>query len=327
MKKIIIYVLSTLLVISAFAGCVSEPQSESPAATEETSTSQEISATTEEGSAEGETVDTVYIGMCNPITGGNADSGQQDLDACKIAVKRINEEGGIKALGGAKVELVVIDSTSDATQSAQILERAISSNNLSGIVGPGTGDIVFSILPVIEKYKIPALVNAIPDKITESGYTYVFQAVPKASMFGQQQISYIQYLNEEKGCGIKKIAIAFENSSYGQSTAEGAKKYAEQAGFEVVLYESFTQNSSDLSSLVTAMKNTGAGCILPVAHSQDAKLMVNTMKALNYNPIIIGGGAGFLWPLLGKELGRNLMGLYLYRIGIGIRKMCHLILN
>jgi branched-chain amino acid transport system substrate-binding protein len=200
MKKILSIILSATLGLGIMAGCVSETA---------TPTTQPTGAP----SASGEKVDTVYIGMANPLTGANADAGTQDLYAAQLAVKHINAKGGIKSLGGAKVELVVIDTTSDSTQIAQIVEREISGNKLSGIVGTGFSGLTLPMLPIIEKYGIPTVTNSINDKITTSDYDFIFQAVPKGSSFGQTQVDYIKYLIDEKGIDIKKVAIVYENSS------------------------------------------------------------------------------------------------------------------
>ncbi len=303
MKRAIALLMTTVLSFALLTGCVKNPGETKKDTPTPTTTSGKTDDTTNN------TVDTVYIGMANPLTGANADAGMQDLAAVELAIKHINEKGGIKALGGAKVEMVVIDTTSDSTQVAQIVEREISKNKLSGIVGTGISGLTLPMLPIIEKYGIPAVTNSINDAITTSDYTFIFEPVPKGSTFGQTQVAYIQYLIEEKGVEAKKVAIVYENSSYGQSTAEGSVKIAESAGLEVVLYEPFTPNFSDASSLVTAMKESGAEIIMPVAYSQDAKLIVNTMKSMNYSPYIVGGGAGFLWPQLGTELGEASNGL------------------
>lgn len=309
MKKILAMILVMAMSLTILSGCVKESSDTSGKSGNNDTTTPTQSADNKEDDKTEQKVDKVYIGMANPLTGANADAGMQDLAAVELAVKHINEKGGIKALGGAQVEMVVIDTTSDSTQVAQIVEREISSKKLSGIVGTGISGLTLPMLPIIEKYGIPTITNSINDAITSSDYTFIFEPVPKGSTFGQTQVDYIKYLIDEEGLDVKKVAIVYENSSYGQSTAEGSMKIAESAGLEVVLYEPFTPNFSDASSLVTAMKESGAELIMPVAYSQDAKLIVNTMKSMDYAPIIVGGGAGFLWPQLGTELGASSNGL------------------
>ena len=303
MKRHVTLALIGLLVLSLLAGCVSTTGTTAAAA-------QASSAPAESSTQAAQKVDTVKIAFFNPLTGANADAGKQDFDAAKLAVKHINEQGGIKSLGGAQVELVVADTTSDATQAPQIVERTLSTNkDIVGAVGTGFSGLTLPILPIIEKYQVPIVTNSINDDITKKGYEFVFEPVPKGSSFGGQQVAFINYLKEKENVKIEKVAIIYENSAYGQSTAKGSLAIAEKAGLEVVMNEAFPPNLTDASSLVTALKNSGADAIMPVAYSQDAKLIVNTMKALDYNPIMIGGGAGFLWPVLGNELGENVNGM------------------
>jgi len=77
------------------------------------------------------TVTEVKIAFMNPLSGSNVDAGKQDLNAAELAVEDINAAGGIKSLGGAKIKLVVVDTTSDPKQAASVAERTLS-NEKSG---------------------------------------------------------------------------------------------------------------------------------------------------------------------------------------------------
>ena len=100
-----------------------------------------------------------------------------------------------------------------------------------------------------------------------------------------------------------KVGIIYEDTDYGISTAQGNLELAKSAGLEVVFNESFPANGSDVSSLITNLKASGAEMVLPVAFTQDAKLIFNTMSSMDYHPLILGGGAGFLYPSFAEELG------------------------
>ncbi len=77
----------------------------------------------------------VKIAFYGSISGVNSESGRQGMLAVKAAQQYVNENGGIKALGGAMIEIVPIDGTSDAAQGVLPLERALSQGGISGIVG------------------------------------------------------------------------------------------------------------------------------------------------------------------------------------------------
>src|SRR5665213_3864215 len=59
--------------------------------------------------------DPVNIGGLYPVTGSFAQIGQACANAAKLAVEMVNEAGGIKSLGGAKLNLILSDVQSDTT--------------------------------------------------------------------------------------------------------------------------------------------------------------------------------------------------------------------
>jgi branched-chain amino acid transport system substrate-binding protein len=51
----------------------------------------------------------VKVGAILPLTGGLAHWGHESEAAIELAAQMINEEGGIKSMGGAKVKAVIVD--------------------------------------------------------------------------------------------------------------------------------------------------------------------------------------------------------------------------
>jgi branched-chain amino acid transport system substrate-binding protein len=245
----------------------------------------------------------VRIAFLNPLSGSNVDLGQQNLNAAQLAVEDINNAGGIKALNGAKIKLIVTDITSDPKNAAAAAERVFSTEKVAGAVGSGISGLTLPMLPVLEKAQVPAITTAINDQITQQSYKYIFQIVPHGSQFGNTQVEFLQLLNRKYKLGIKDVAVVYENSGYGVSTAGGIKEIAAKAGLNLVLYEAYPHGFTDASPLVTKIKASKAQAMFPVAYTTDAKLMVNTMKQMNVHPVIIGGGAGFLWPSFVVEMG------------------------
>ena len=245
----------------------------------------------------------VNIAFLNPLSGSNADAGQQDLAAAKLAVEDINNAGGIKALHGATINLVISDTTSDPKSAASVAQRVFSLEKLAGAVGTGISGLTMPILPVAERSQIPILTNSVNDQITALGYKYTFQVTPKGSQFGDTQVQFLKDLNSKYSLGLKNVAIVYENSGYGVSTASSIKEVAASAGLNIALYEAYPHGFTDASSLITKIRASGAQVLFPVAYTTDAKLIINTMKQMNVHPVIIGGGAGFLWPAFADEMG------------------------
>src|SRR4029077_19104570 len=77
----------------------------------------------------------VNIGGLYPVTGSFAQIGQGCVNAAKLAVKMVNDSGGIKSLGGAPLNLIVSDVQSDTTVTRTETDRLINGYKLSAIHG------------------------------------------------------------------------------------------------------------------------------------------------------------------------------------------------
>ena len=262
-----------------------------------------------------ESDDPIKVGCVFPISGNNADQGVFNVDGCQFAIDYINENGGIKSLGGRKLELVSYDNQSDADQSKAAAERLINENpDIVAVTGAASSSFVLPMLPVFEKNGMPFLTAQVSESITNQGYQYVFRFGSTGGSFSEYQVKFLEWLNEEYGLGISKVGIVYEDTEWGISNTSGALAAIENSaengsGLEIAYNESFTAGSSDLTNIVVGLKKAGCEVVLPTCYTQDAKLLFNTMKSMNYNPLIIGGGGGFLYPSFGDELGELVDGV------------------
>ncbi len=253
--------------------------------------------------------DTIKVGCIFPLTGNNADQGVFNVDGCQFAVDYINEHGGIKALDGAQLELLPYDNQSDADQSKAAAERLINENpDIVAVTGAGSSTYVLPMLPVFEKNGMPFLTAQVSESITSQGYQTVVRFGSTGGSFSEYQVKFLEWLNSEYNLGITKVGIVYEDTEWGISNTSGAvaaieASVAEGSGLEIAYNDAFTAGSSDLSNIVVGLKKAGCEVVFPTCYTQDAKLLFNTMKSMNYSPLIIGGGGGFLYPSFGEELG------------------------
>lgn len=246
--------------------------------------------------------DGVNIVVLATISGDLSEVGILGQRGAEMAVEHINADGGIKALGGAKINLIVGDVTSDYSNSINVAQRLLSQHDLSGIVIAGVSGMNKAVAPVLERAEVPFVTGAIADDLTELNYRYVFRICPEGSAFGHMQVEFSQYLLEEEG-GASKVGIIYENTDYGQSTAGGVAELCAEYNIPVAINESYPKDFTDATPLVSKLKSSGAEVLFPVSYTKDAALIFGTMQSLGYNPMIIGGGAGFIWPEFYKTLG------------------------
>ena len=168
----------------------------------------------------------INIGVVVPLSGANAQFGVNSRNGIELVADEINAAGGIKALGGAKINLVVSDSTSNPTTASAIARRLITQNEVAAILGAFASSLTLAISEVTAQADIPFLTMAFADEITGRGLESVFQVTPKASVTGRAQVNYTLAIAEAGGSKIEKIAIMYEDTAYGIAQSRGLRRAA-----------------------------------------------------------------------------------------------------
>lgn len=249
--------------------------------------------------------DTVKIGMIFPFTGQNADQGVYNRDGANLAAEKINAAGGIKSLGGKKVEIIFYDNESSADTSRAVAERLIAEHpDMVAVHGASASAFVIPMLASFEKARIPFLTAQTSQTITGQGYQYIFAFASQSPQFAAAQVAMLDWLNTTYNLGITKVGLIYEDSEWGLTNSQAARESLKNSTTLNLMYDqSYQANSSDLSSLIVGLKNAGCEAVFPTSYTQDAKLIFNTMLQNRYSPLIIGGGAGFLYPVFAHDLG------------------------
>lgn len=243
----------------------------------------------------------VNVGVLYPTSGSQARFGQMCVNAIKMVVDDINNAGGIKALRGAKLNPIYADIQSEADVTRNQSERLMATGNLAAATGCYVSTFTLVATEVAERYKIPFVTGSVADKITDRGFKFTFQVSPKASHFGELQM---QFAGGIAGKG-KRAAIVYEDTDYGTATSKGFIDGAKKVGFEVVMTEPYTAKFTDATPLVNKIKAAKPDFLFPVSYITDALLIIRTMKQLNVNAGVFGGGAGYIIPDFYKEMGKD----------------------
>jgi branched-chain amino acid transport system substrate-binding protein len=247
--------------------------------------------------------DAINIGALYPTTGGMAQIGVGCVAAAKLAVDMINEAGGIKSLGGAKLNLIISDNQSDTTVTRTETDRLISGNKLSAIHGCFASALTLIASEVCERAKVPIITGSSTDQLNK-GRTYTFTPFARASQFAKAQLQMSKLVSDQP-----KVAVIFENTAFGTSTSNGLKELAPSEGVEIVMFEPYSAGFTDASPLINKVKASGANALFSVSYLNDLILIVRTVKQVGLNVAINGGSGGFVIPDFYKNVGRLAEGL------------------
>jgi branched-chain amino acid transport system substrate-binding protein len=245
----------------------------------------------------------VNIGALYPVTGSFAQIGQACVNAAKLAVEMVNDAGGIKSLGGAKLNLILSDVQSDTTVTRTETDRLISGNKLSAIHGCYASALTLIASEVAERAKVAIITGSSSDMLNK-GRSYTFTPFARASQFAKAQLQMSKLVSDKP-----KVAVVFENTAFGTSTSNGLKEQAPGEGVEIVLFEPYSAGFADAGPLLNKVKASGADMLFAVSYLNDLILIVRTVKQIGLKVGINGGSGGFVVPDFYKNVGSLAEGL------------------
>ena len=133
----------------------------------------------------------IAIGHLHPLSGFLAFDGQEMRKAVMFGVKQVNDAGGIKSLGGAKLKLLDGDSEGKPEKAISEVERLQRAGAVA-ITGSYQSAVVIVATQTSEKLKIPFVVGVgSAEDITKRGFKYTFRVQPPSSTFVDQGLKYI----------------------------------------------------------------------------------------------------------------------------------------
>jgi branched-chain amino acid transport system substrate-binding protein len=255
---------------------------------------------------------TIKVGNILPLSGPSASVGLQNKQAQDMAIEEINTAGGIKSLGGAKIEMFYADSESKPEKGVAEAERFINTEKVNILTGCWNSAVSYPVSAVAERYGIPFIVPvSVADKITEQGFKNVFRIAAKDSWWTRDQFAFLKDMEQEFNTKVSTVAFVYENGDWGKGFAEGWKKLAQQEGYKVLLDEPYPSTATDLSPVVQKIKRANPDVLFLTSNAADAILLTNTMAEYKVKPkAIIASGGGHADPSFLQAAGKNAQYLF-----------------
>jgi ABC-type branched-subunit amino acid transport system substrate-binding protein len=249
--------------------------------------------------------------MILPISGNLAQYAANMFPPFRYVVDKINEDGGIKSMGGAKIELVVADNASGSAGTASEARRLISQEKVSFIAGPLVTSEMLALVPVLDEFKVPALSFTSGD--SRSKYLFSIGLTYERG-YAAPPIDFLTYLIKEKQRNIRSVALVYSNYEAGQQIANYQEKMVTAAGLTVAARIPVDRTAQDQTSTVLRIKSAKPDAVAGLVLTREGVLLQQARANLRYNDTtFVGCGAGYADVTLWTELGPKLAGQVLTR--------------
>jgi branched-chain amino acid transport system substrate-binding protein len=155
----------------------------------------------------------VKVALVAPISGAMARAGELMRLGAKLAIEDINAQGGIKALGGARMQLIVEDAGNTVETAKNAAQRLVANEpNVVAGTGAWSSSLTLAITEVTERAGLPWITLSYADQITGRGFKYVVQTVPVASVLALDSMPTVLSM-AEKSTGKKPTTVAIISDS------------------------------------------------------------------------------------------------------------------
>ncbi|MGM9474475.1 ABC transporter substrate-binding protein [Pseudarthrobacter sp. YS3] len=254
---------------------------------------------------------TLKIGAFFPVSGPLALLGEESWRGVQIATDLRNAAGGV---AGRKIELKFAD-IPDVNAATSESRRLASSPDVKLAIGSYSSALSLAASEVFARGGRSFVeLGAVSEEITARGYENVYRFNPSAGDFTKMQMRFIsEYLSEKLGKPVSnlKVILAHEDSAYGQSVAENAKKDAATAGLVNFSTEPYNAKSTDLSSTVLRMKDKSPDIVMAVSYAADAVLLGRQIRDNGLKlGAFIGTGGGHSLKSFHEALGDAADGIF-----------------
>jgi branched-chain amino acid transport system substrate-binding protein len=256
----------------------------------------------------------VKVALIAPLSGPWARQGQLMRMGADMAIDEINQSGGIKALGGAKLVLVVADAGDSTEKAKNAAQRVLAQNpELVGGTGAWLSSFTLAVTEVTERAELPWLTLSYSDAITNRGFKYIFQTSPTADRQAAETVPAVLDLAERAtGKRPKTVGILMDNTASPVSFAKALREGGlEKLGLKLVVDQIFTPPLSDATPLIDKVRSARPDfLLLPISSMPDNKLVLEKLDEFGLSKgriPVVGNGAPFGSPELKKVVGPELL--------------------
>ena len=225
--------------------------------------------------------DTIKFGVAGAHSGDLASYGIPSIKAAELVVKEINAKGGVL---GKKVELLVEDDACAPEKATNAATKLVSEkvNVVLGHICSGATKAALGIY--LDSKVIVMSPSATNTALTMSGdYPNFYRTIAYDDAQAQLQVEYAT-----KVLKAKKVAVLHDKGDYGKGQAELAKKYFEQAGVEVALFEGVTPGAVDYSAIVLKVKRAKVDLVTWGGYHPEASKIVTMMRKKKLDTLFMG---------------------------------------
>ncbi len=224
----------------------------------------------------------VKIGILFPMTGDAGEYGVKGRKAIELALDQINNAGGVN---GKPVKVVYEDSKADPSVGVTAIQKMISIDKVSAVVGDIVSSVSIPGAAVAEKNKVVMIAPTSSAPALTNAGKFIYRVWPSDLLEGEAAGSYA------KKKGFHKVVILHLNNDYGNQIAAIFKKNFESSTQQVIDSETYDDKSPSYRGMLAKVKAFKPDAIYVAGYYEDTAQILKESKELGINAQFIGATA------------------------------------
>lgn len=214
----------------------------------------------------------IKIGVVLPLTGSAAVWGENSKMGLDIALEEVNAAGGVK---GKKIKLLIEDSQSDSAKAVSSLQKLISTDKISVVIGDIASSSVLAMAPIAEKAKVVLLSPGASNPDISKAGEYIFRNWQSDALEGEIDAKFA--IDRLK---YKNMAILYVNNAYGTGLMTVFEEVFQKMGGEITISESFEQGATDMRPQLNKIRDSKVDAIYLPGYPPEMAILLRQAKEI-----------------------------------------------
>lgn len=217
--------------------------------------------------------------------------GRDGRDGLNLAIKEINEQGGIL---GRQIESVVADETPSPEGAVNSVRKLLSDDKVDVLFcGTSSGNVLAELPTIADAQKVTFLTGAsspaIMQKVADDydTYKYLFRLSINSDMQAKEMITFVKDVVVGQ-LGKKKIAILADNSKWAQEVAAAIQRGAPDIGVAIADVETVAPDTLDYTTPLARVAASGAEFMVPILTYAKSDVLAKEFHDTKF-PMLYGG--------------------------------------
>ena len=247
----------------------------------------------------------IKIGMSMAMTGGLAGGGKTSLLGIEIWRDDVNARGGLL---GRKVELVVYDDKSSASETPAIYSKLLDVDKVDLLFAPYATVPTAPIMPLVKQRGMLLMGNFSFQVNSKVGHDMYFNNAP----WGPADAWASAFLDLGQKAGGKTVALLTADQEFAQNLAKTAREVATKRNMPIVFDQAYPPNTVEFSSIIRALKAARPDIVYVASYPPDSAGILRAVNEIGIgdNVKLFGGGmVGLQFGPVMENLGSLLNGV------------------